>query len=105
MNSLNFGGKGGGNLAKSKTPAKRARKAEQNRLRNAANKSAMKTAIKRFEAALASSDLELAREKLKKAISLIDKNVVKGIIHRNTAARKKSRLVRLFMSAGKPQDQ
>ncbi|ADI02418.1 MULTISPECIES: 30S ribosomal protein S20 [Syntrophothermus] len=86
-------------MAKSKTPAKRARKAEENRLRNAANKSAMKTAIKRFEAALASKDLELAQEKLKKAISVIDKNAVKGIIHRNTAARKKSRLAKRFKSA------
>jgi len=92
-------------VAKSKTPAKRARKAEQNRLRNAANKSAMKTAIKRFEAALADNNLELAQEKLKKAISIIDKNVVKGVIHKNTAARKKSRLVKRFRAVAGAEQQ
>ncbi|NLU50167.1 MAG: 30S ribosomal protein S20 [Syntrophomonadaceae bacterium] len=86
-------------MAKSRTPAKRARKAEQNRLRNASNISAMKTAIKRFEAAVADNNIELAREKFVKATSMIDKNCAKGIIHKNTAARRKSRLARIFRDA------
>lgn len=85
-------------MAKSKTPAKRARKAEQNRVRNASNKSAMKTAIKKFEAALADNNIELAREKIRQVASIIDKNVSKGVIHKNTAARKKSRLTKQLQS-------
>ncbi|MDH7498356.1 MAG: 30S ribosomal protein S20 [Syntrophomonadaceae bacterium] len=81
-------------MAKSKTPAKRARRAEANRKRNASRVSAMKTAMKRFEAAVADKDIELAREKLRTAISLVDRTAAKGIIHKNTAARRKSRLAR-----------
>jgi small subunit ribosomal protein S20 len=83
-------------VAKSKTPAKRARIAEANRLRNKAQKSRIKTAIKNFEAALANNDVESARTKLLEATSLIDKSVSKGVLHKNTAARKKSALAVKF---------
>lgn len=83
-------------MAKSKTPAKRARIAEANRLRNKAYKSRLKTAIKKYEASLASNDIESARARLLEATSLIDKSVSKGILHRNNAARKKSALAIKF---------
>ncbi|HAA09190.1 MAG: 30S ribosomal protein S20 [Syntrophomonadaceae bacterium] len=83
-------------MAKSKTPAKRARIAEANRLRNKAQKSRIKTAIKGFEAALANNDVESAQAKLLEATSLIDKSVSKGVLHKNTAARKKSALAIKF---------
>ncbi len=79
-------------MAKSKTPAKRARTAEANRLRNKAQKSRLKTTIKSYEASLTSNDIDSAREKLLEATSMIDKSVSKGILHKNTAARKKSAL-------------
>ncbi|MGE5454636.1 MAG: 30S ribosomal protein S20 [Methylocystaceae bacterium] len=81
-------------MAKSKTPAKRIRQAEKSKLRNMARRSAMKSAIKKFEAAVAGKNVDLARESLVMATSIIDRNAARGIIHRNTAARKKSRLTR-----------
>jgi len=81
-------------VAKSKTPAKRARVSEDNRLRNKAYKTRLKTAIKNYETSL--DNPETARENLLQVTSLIDKSVTKGILHKNTAARKKSALARKF---------
>ena len=81
-------------MAKSKTPAKRARKAEENRLRNKAQKSRIKTAIKKYESSLHQDNTEVAQDNLKKATSLIDKSVGKNIMHKNTAARRKSKLAK-----------
>jgi len=79
-------------MANIKSAEKRARIAEKARLRNKAYKTAMKTRIKRFEKALESGDIENAEPALKDASSFLDKLVSKGIIHKNAAARKKSRL-------------
>lgn len=68
--------------------------------RNRRIKSALKTAIRRFEEALKGGDQEQAREKLRKALVSIDKAVAKGVLHRNTAARRKSRLTKKFNAAG-----
>lgn len=87
-------------MAKSKTPAKRARKAEENRLRNKAFKSRLKTAIKKYESALQEDNQEAARDNLLQVTSLIDKSVNKGVMHKNTAARRKSSLVKKFNSVG-----
>ena len=87
-------------MAKSKTPAKRARKAEENRLRNKAFKSRLKTAIKKYESALQEDNQEAARDDLLQVTSLIDKSVNKGVLHKNTAARRKSSLVKKFNSVG-----
>ncbi len=83
-------------MAKSKTPAKRARNAEKARVRNKSYKSTLKTSIKRFEVSLTGADVDASREKLLQATSLIDKSVSKGILHKNNAARKKSRLTKKF---------
>jgi len=87
-------------VAKSKTPAKRARKAEENRLRNKAFKSRLKTAIKKYESAVQEDNQEAARDNLLQVTSLIDKSVNKGVMHKNTAARRKSSLVKKFNSVG-----
>ena len=58
--------------------------------KNKADKSEMKTVIKKFEAALASGDKAAALEAYKAAVQIVDKAVSKGILHKNTAARKKS---------------
>ena len=87
-------------MAKSKTPAKRARKAEENRLRNKAFKSRLKTAIKKYESALQEDNQEAARDDLLQVTSLIDRSVNKGVMHKNTAARRKSSLVKKFNSVG-----
>lgn len=83
-------------MAKSKTPAKRARRAEANRLRNKAYKSRLKTAIKKYEAALNEGNFENAKINLLQVTSLIDKSVNKGILHKNTAARRKSALTKKY---------
>ena len=57
---------------------------------NKANKSEMKTVIKKYEAALADGDKATAETAYKAAIQIVDKAVTKGILHKNTAARKKS---------------
>ena len=59
---------------------------------NKAHKSEMKTVIKKFEAALAGGDRAAAEVAYKAAVTIVDKAVTKGILHKNTAARKKSSL-------------
>ncbi len=58
--------------------------------KNKADKSEMKTVIKKYEAALAGGDRAAAEVAYKAAIQTVDKAVTKGILHKNTAARKKS---------------
>ena len=60
--------------------------------KNKADKSEMKTVIKKYEAALAGGDRAAAEAAYKDAIVVVDKAVTKGILHKNTAARKKSSL-------------
>ncbi|MBC7105449.1 MAG: 30S ribosomal protein S20 [Firmicutes bacterium] len=81
-------------MPKSRTAAKRAAVARRRALRNRSVKSAVKTAIRKFERALTAADLELARRYFREAVIRIDKAAGKGILHKNTAARKKSRLAR-----------
>lgn len=79
-------------MANTRSAIKRIKIAERNRRRNVAIKSSIKTAIKKFEKILASGNMEEARVAFRNAISALDKGVSKGVIHRNKAARKKSRL-------------
>ena len=58
--------------------------------KNKADKSEMKTVIKKYEAALAGGDKAAAQVAYKDAVQIVDKAVTKGILHKNTAARKKS---------------
>lgn len=86
-------------MANSKSAEKRARNAKVRTMRNTARKSAMKTAIKRFEASLAEGDNEKIGISFKKAIHLIDKAATKGIIHPNARDRKKARLSKKLSQA------
>jgi small subunit ribosomal protein S20 len=83
-------------MAKSKTPMKRAKQAEANRLRNAMQKNKLKTAAKKYQGHLTAEDQAGAGEALIHIISLLDKNVSKGLLHKNTAARKKSALTKQY---------
>ena len=58
--------------------------------KNKANKSELKTVIKKFEAALVAGDRTAAETAYKLAVKKVDQAVIKGILHKNTAARKKS---------------
>ncbi|MGI9860775.1 30S ribosomal protein S20 [Moorella naiadis] len=64
-------------------------------LRNKAIKSSVKTAIKKFQTGLNQGEGDTAAS-LRQALSAIDKAVTKGVLHPNTAARKKSGLQRQF---------
>lgn len=61
---------------------------------NRSNRSKLRTSIKKLRAAVASHDQSGSTELLIPTVSLIDKAVNKGIIHKNTAARYKSRLTK-----------
>ena len=79
-------------MANIKSAKKRVLTAERNRLRNVAFKSSVKTALKKALELAQKKDTEALKAALSKAYQLCDKGVSKGILHKNTAARKKSRL-------------
>lgn len=79
-------------VAKIKSQIKRNRQNEKRRLRNRAVRSEMNTRTKSALAAAAEGDFD-AEEKLRAATKRIDKAAAKGVIHKNTAARRKSRLI------------
>ena len=79
-----------------KSAEKRVRQNLTRELRNRRSKSILKTSIRRFEESLQGDDMEEAKNKLNHALRQIDKAAKKGIIHKNNAARKKSRLSRIF---------
>ena len=83
-------------MANTRSAKKRIRQTRVRTLRNRMYKSRMKTAIRRFKEALAQGDRERAAELLRRASSMIDKAAKKGVIHANAAARRKSRLYRIF---------
>jgi len=79
-------------MANIKSAKKRVLIAEANRQKNVAWKSSIKTATKKALELADSKDKEALNAALSKVYQLCDKAVVKGILHKNTAARKKSRL-------------
>ncbi|MBP7331680.1 MAG: 30S ribosomal protein S20 [Firmicutes bacterium ADurb.Bin373] len=79
-----------------KSAIKRVEITRKRTIRNARLKSALRTTIRRFEEAMKAADRDEASLKLKKAVIAIDKAVTKGILHKNAASRKKSRLARRF---------
>ena len=81
-------------MANIKSSKKRILIAERNAARNVAFKSSIKTAVKKVLESLKEGQVEVAKENLKQAYKLYDKAVGKGILHKNTAARKKSRLTK-----------
>ncbi len=79
-------------MANIKSAKKRVLIAEANRQRNVAFKSSIKTATKKALELASGDDKEALNTALSKVYQLCDKAVVKGILHKNTASRKKSRL-------------
>ena len=74
---------------------KRIIRAERERLENRRHTSAIKTYFRRLEAAIAAGDAENVASEHRALVSLIDKAVKTGALHRNTGARKKSKAARL----------
>jgi small subunit ribosomal protein S20 len=84
-------------LAKNCTSAeKRHRQSEERRLRNKAAKSTVRTSVRKFLALAHKNDCGGAQEALRDMTKLIDSAARKGIIKKNAAARKKSRMQRLL---------
>ena len=79
-------------MANSPQARKRARQAERHRVRNVSHRSKVRTYIKKVVAAADTGNAEAAKAALNEAIPVIDQMAGKGIMHRNTAARHKSRL-------------
>jgi small subunit ribosomal protein S20 len=79
-------------LANSAQARKRARQAESRRQRNAGRRSEMRTEIKKVISAIEAGDKAAAESAFKAAMPLLDNLAGKGLIHKNKAARHKSRL-------------
>ena len=80
-------------MANSKSARKRIRIAETRRVRNRPYRTAARTFVKKAEAAIRAGDQAVAQLAVVDAISMLDRVASKGIIHRNNAARRKSRLM------------
>jgi small subunit ribosomal protein S20 len=83
-------------MANTRSALKRMRQSEKRRIRNIAVRTGVRTAVKTTRTALTGTSVEEARATLARAIQLLDKAVTKGVVHKNAASRKKSRLTRQF---------
>lgn len=83
-------------MANIKQQAKRIKTDAKKKALNASFKSSIKTAIKKFETAVQQNDLTAAQEAFKLANKKLDKSITKGIYHKNSVARQKSRLAKLM---------
>lgn len=81
-------------MANIKSAMKRAKTNEKRRLRNKMVKTNLKTSVKKFELAVSEGNVEAAQEAFRATTKKIDMAATKGILHKNTAARKKSTLAR-----------
>ena len=83
-----------------KSAIKRVKISEKQRKRNAAYKSKVKTLIKKFDNSLVSENLEDANQHFHQCMSVLDKAAQKGILAKNTVARKKSLLAKKLKLLG-----
>ncbi|WP_078118271.1 30S ribosomal protein S20 [Thiosocius teredinicola] len=79
-------------MANSAQARKRARQAEKRRQHNAGRRSMMRTEIKKVVKAIETGDKDAAQNAYKAAVPVLDSMATKGLIHKNKAARHKSRL-------------
>lgn len=85
-------------MAKNRSAMKRAEQSKERAIRNASQRSAMKTAVKKFEEAATAGDQANLETCFKKATRLVDKAADGGILHSNTRDRKKAQLAKQFKS-------
>ncbi len=90
-------------MANSKSAEKRARVSERRRKRNRVYRSAARTQVRTAVRMIESGDAEAAALAVGNAMSTLDRAAVKGIIHKNNAARHKSRLMARFNQLVRPQ--
>jgi small subunit ribosomal protein S20 len=87
-------------LANIKSAKKRARQAVKRNARNTAQRSALRTNVKKAAKAIEAGDKPAAETALKTAVTSLDRSAFKGLIHKNKAARSKSRLVKRLRAQG-----
>jgi small subunit ribosomal protein S20 len=85
-------------LANSKSSKKRIRVAERRRDRNKPLRTEARTFVKKAEVAIASGDAAAADAAVREAVSVLDRVANKDVIHKNNAARRKSRLVAKYQA-------
>jgi small subunit ribosomal protein S20 len=88
-------------LANKQSAIKRLRSAERRRLRNRGFRGGARTAVKKVRTLIDEGNLDEARNAFQSACSALDKAAEKGIIHKNNAARRKSRLAQALNVAEK----
>lgn len=88
-------------MANLKSSKKDIRRSEKRRLVNQGVKSSIKTFIKKTRTAVASGDADATKTALTSAVKALDKAAQRGVIHKNQAARRKSRIAKLANSVGK----
>lgn len=81
-------------MANHASAIKRHNQSEKRRLRNATVKSSLKTVVKKVKEAATAGKADEAKANLLKAVSELDRAVTKGVLHRNNASRKISRLTK-----------
>lgn len=86
-------------MANSPSAKKRIRQTVKRTLRNKVQRSRVRTAAKQVEARVEQGDMEAAEQSLQHAYKIIDKAAKAGVLHKNSAARRKSRLARLVQRA------
>lgn len=85
-------------MAVKNSAEKRHRQSEERRLRNKSAKSAVRTSVKKFVVLAQKKDIDGADAALKEMVKKMDTAARKGIISKNAAARKKSRMQRFYNS-------
>ena len=83
-------------MPNSKYAKKRVKVTEVKTLQNKMFKSAMKTSVKKYKAAVNAGNKDLAEKTYADAVAMVDRAVTKGILHKNNAARKKSQFTKLL---------
>jgi small subunit ribosomal protein S20 len=86
-------------MANIKSQIKRNRQNAKRHERNKAVKSALRTSTKKVRAAVTGADADTAKDELRRVARELDKAASKGVVHKRTAARRKSRLARAVNAA------
>ena len=87
-------------MANIKSQIKRIKTNEKARLRNKSVRSSIKTAVRKFRDAVTAGDAAVISTELRDASKALDIAVAKGVLHKNTAANKKSSMAKAAIKAG-----
>lgn len=87
-------------MANTRSAEKRNRQAQKRRARNVQVRTGLKSAVKKAREAIAHADPALAKQAVQTALRTLDKAASKGVVHKNAAARRISRLAKALTRAG-----